>query len=147
MSNINPEAEKKTVALDNGQTLEISVGDILRHIGWYSLSEDDRYLNKQLYRVTGFSTLPRDGSPAVLIRQIAHPMREYMYTFAQLGTKADPAKYPNAQQEYPLIQHDVQFESLAEIQTLEAIPTDMIEYIKFQEDPKRSDKFKSYYKK
>ncbi len=147
MSILDPRAESKTFTLDNGTAFTLSVGDILRHADWDKQTEDDRYFNRQLFRVTGFSILPKDGSPAVLLRQIAHPMREYMYTSAMLTTKLDPAKYPAAKQEYMFIMHDVQFESLDEVQTLQDIPNDMIEYIKFQEDPKRSAKFKSYYKK
>ncbi|MBE6902390.1 MAG: hypothetical protein E7478_07930 [Ruminococcaceae bacterium] len=148
MSHLFPAAsQQKTLQLDNGTKMTIGVGDILRHIKWDTATEDQRYINMHLYRVTGFGTLPSTGEPTVLIRQIWHPMREYMYTLAQLQTKADPAKFPNAKQEYTLIQHDVQFQSLSELVTLDAIPKDMISYIRFQEDPKRSEHFKSYYRK
>ncbi|MBE6889687.1 MAG: hypothetical protein E7485_06700 [Ruminococcaceae bacterium] len=147
MSNINPSAEAKTFTLDNGEQFTVSVGDILRHVSWDGATEQERYFNKHLYRVTGFSTLPKDGSEAVLIRQIFHPMREYMYTAQQLQTKVNTTKYPFAKQQYLLIQHDVQFESMNEIEILEAIPKDMIDYIRFQEDPTRSEHFKSYFKK
>ena len=96
MSLFDPTAENKTLTLDNGASFTIGVGDILRHADWDKIGDEDRFVNRHLYRVTGFSTLPKDGSPAVLLRQIAHPMREYMYTFAQLQTKLDPAKYPMA---------------------------------------------------
>ncbi len=147
MSKLNPAAESKTITLDNGTTMEISVGDIMRHVKWDTATDEQRYVNMHLYRVTGFGALPSNGEPTVLIRQIWHPMREYMYTIPQLQTKINPAKFPNAKQEYTLIHHDVQFQSLAEIEVLEAIPKDMISYIRFQEDPKRSEFFKSYYKK
>ncbi len=138
---------KKTLFLDNGDTMTINIGDILRHVTWDNGSETDKFLNKNLYRVTGFTVLPRDNSAAVLIKQMWHPMREYMYTVAQLETRVDPAKYPNAQQQYMLIPHDVQFGSAEEIQILEDVPKNMIDSIQFQEDPTRSPKFKSYYKK
>lgn len=139
--------EFRSISLDNGKVLTVCIGDILRHADWDKVTDDERFLNKHLFRVTGFTTLPRDGSPALLLRQIAHPMREYMYTEAQLSTKLNPEKYPMAKQDHIFIRHDVQFESPAEIEVLESIPGDMIEYIKFQEDPRRSDKFKSYCKK
>ncbi|MGN0688147.1 MAG: hypothetical protein ACI4KA_08585 [Oscillospiraceae bacterium] len=147
MSHLYPNAESLTLKLDNGTEMTIGVGDLLRHFKWDSASENERYINMHLYRVTGFSTLPRTGEPAVLVRQISNPMREYMYTVTQLQTRIDAARHPDAKQEYPLIMHDVQFESLKEIETLELIPTDMISYIRFQEDPTRSELFKSYYKK
>lgn len=137
----------KTITLDNGSTLSLNIGDIIRHVSWDSLDENDKYLNKHLYRVTGFTVLPKDNSEAVLVKQIFHPMREYMYKLSQLQTKVDTAKYPYAQQEYLFIKHDVQFSSLAEVSVLEEIPKDMISYIRFQEDPTRSEFFKSYYKK
>ena len=148
MSHLFPaESQQKTLQLDNGTTMTIGIGDIVRHIKWDTATEEQRHINTHLYRVTGFGTLPSNGAPTVLIRQMFHPMREYMYTLAQLQTKADPKKFPNAKQEYTLILHDVQFQTLAEIETLEAIPKDMISYIRFQEDPLRSEHFKSYYKK
>ena len=148
MSHLFPAAsQQKTLELDNGTKMNIGVGDILRHVKWDSLTEDQKHINMHLYRVTGFGTLPSTGEPTVLIRQIWHPMREYMYTFTQLQTKVDTAKFPYAKQEYTLIQHDVQFQSLSELVTLDAIPKDMISYIRFQEDPLRSEHFKSYYKK
>lgn len=147
MNKLNPAAEEKTLNLDDGTSLVITVGDIMRHINWDKATEEERYLNKHLYRVTGFGSLPSNGAPTVLVRQIFHPMREYMYTVEQLQTKVDPQKYSFAKQQYSLILHDVQFESLAEIELLEAIPKDMISYIRFQEDPTRSEHFKSYYQK
>lgn len=147
MSLFDPTAESRTLTLDNGASFTIGVGDILRHADWDKVGDEDRFVNRHLYRVTGFSTLPKDGSPAVLLRQIAHPMREYMYTFAQLQTKLDPAKYPMAKQEYLFIMHDMQFASKVELEMLESIPGNMIEYIRFQEDPNRSSLFRSYYRK
>ncbi len=147
MSNLYPTAQQITLNLDNGTTMIIGVGDILRHVKWDTATEEQRYTNAHLYRVTGFGTLPSTGEPTVLIKQMWHPMREYMYTIPQLQTKINPAKFPNAVQQYPLIQHDVQFSSISEVETLEAIPADMISYIRFQEDPTRSEFFKSYYKK
>lgn len=138
---------QKILKLDNGTELTINIGDILRHADWDKISEDERYLNKHLYRVTGFSVLPSDGSETIMLRQIFHPMREYMYKISQLTTKLDPVKYPSAKQEYLFIRHDVQFANAAEIEILDGIPKNMIDYIRFQEDPLRSDKFKSYYKK
>ncbi len=137
----------KTLFLDNSDTLTIKVGDILRHISWDAQSDNDKFLNKQLYRVTGFSVLPSDNSEVVMMKQMWHPMREYMYKVSQLQTKADPAKYPNAKQEYVFTMHDVQFSSPEEIQILEDVPKNMIDSIQFQEDPTRSEKFKSYFKK
>lgn len=137
----------KTIFLDNGDTLTISIGDILRHISWDTQSENDKFLNRQLYRVTGFSVLPKDNSEVVMLKQMWHPMREYMYKISQLESKADPAKYPNAQQAYIFTRHDVQFGSAEEIQILEDVPKNMIDSIQFQEDPTRSPKFKSYYNK
>ena len=139
--------QQKTLVLDNGSAFEISVGDILRHADWDKITDDERYLNKHLYRVTGFAVLPKDNSEAVMLKQIFHPMREYMYKVSQLTTKLDAAKYPQTQQEYLFIRHDVQFQSAAEIEILENIPKDMISYIRFQEDPLRSEHFKSYFKK
>ena len=139
--------QQKTLILDNGAAFEINVGDILRHADWDKITDDERYLNKHLYRVTGFAVLPKDNSEAVMLKQIFHPMREYMYKVSQLTTKLDAAKYPQAQQEYLFIRHDVQFQSAAEIEILENIPKDMISYIRFQEDPLRSEHFKSYFKK
>ncbi len=138
---------QKTFTLDNGTSLTLSIGDILRHADWDKITDDERYLNKHLYRVTGFAVLPKDNSEAVMLKQIFHPMREYMYKASQLTTKLDPAKYPDAKQEYLFTKHDVQFSSPAEIEVLEAIPKDMISYIRFQEDPLRSEYFKSYFKK
>ena len=135
----------KTIFLDNSDTLTLSVGDILRHISWDGQSDNDKFLNKQLYRVTGFSVLPKDNSEVVLVKQMWHPMREYMYKLSQLESKADPAKYPAAKQEYIFIRHDVQFGSPEEIEILENVPKNMIDSIQFQEDPTRSPKFKSYY--
>lgn len=140
-------SQQKTLVLDNGSAFEISVGDILRHADWDKITDDERYLNKHLYRVTGFAVLPKDNSEAIMLKQIFHPMREYMYKVSQLTTKLDAAKYPQAQQEYLFIRHDVQFQSAAEIEILENIPKDMISYIRFQEDPLRSEHFKSYFKK
>ncbi len=137
---------QKTIKLDNGSEFTLSVGDILRHADWDKVSKEERYLNKHLYRVTGFSVLPSDGTDTVLLRQIFHPMREYMYKMKQLETKLDPAKYPSAKQEYLFIRHNVQFETAKELEILEAIPQNMIDYIRFQEDPLRSEHFKSYYK-
>ena len=139
--------QQKTLILDNGAAFEINVGDILRHADWDKITDDERYLNKHLYRVTGFAVLPKDNSEAVMLKQIFHPMREYMFKVSQLTTKLDAAKYPQAQQEYLFIRHDVQFQSAAEIEILENIPKDMISYIRFQEDPLRSEHFKSYFKK
>lgn len=138
---------QKTFTLDNGTTFTLSIGDILRHADWDKISDEERFLNKHLYRVTGFAVLPKDNSEAVMLKQIFHPMREYMYKAVQLTTKLDPAKYPEAKQEYLFTKHDVQFGSAAEIEVLESIPKDMISYIRFQEDPLRSEHFKSYFKK
>lgn len=138
---------QKTLKLDNGTDFAISVGDILRHADWDKITDEERFLNKHLYRVTGFAVLPKDNSEAVMLKQIFHPMREYMYKTSQLTAKLDTAKYPEAKQEYLFAKHDVQFESQAEIDILEAIPKDMISYIRFQEDPLRSEHFKSYFKK
>ncbi len=137
----------KTITLDNGTSMTFNIGDIVRHVNWDSLDENDKYLNKHLYRVTGFSTLPKDNSEVITVKQIYHPMREYMFKVSQLQAKIDPAKYPFAKQEYIFIKHDVQFTSFAEVSILEEIPKDMISYIRFQEDPTRSELFKSYYKK
>ncbi len=137
----------KTITLDNGTAMTFNIGDIVRHVSWDSLDENDKYLNKHLYRVTGFSVLPKDNSEVISVKQIFHPMREYMYKVSQLQTKIDPAKYPFAKQDYIFIKHDVQFSSFAEVSVLEEIPKDMISYIRFQEDPTRSELFKSYYKK
>ena len=140
-------SQQKAFILDNGTTIEISVGDILRHADWDKITDEDRFVNKHLYRVTGFTVLPKDNSEAIMLKQIFHPMREYMYKASQLTTKLDPAKYPEAKQEYLFTKHDVQFQSAAEIEVLENIPKDMISYIRFQEDPLRSEHFKSYFKK
>lgn len=139
--------EQKILTLDNGTAFPISVGDILRHADWDKITDEERFVNKHLYRVTGFSSLPSDGTETVMLKQIFHPMREYMYKVSQLTTKLDPTKYPEAKQPYLFTKHDVQFESAAEIDVLENIPKDMISYIRFQEDPLRSEHFKSYYRK
>lgn len=140
-------SQEKTFTLDNGTTFGICVGDILRHADWDKITDEERFVNKHLYRVTGFTVLPKDNSDAIMLKQIFHPMREYMYKASQLTTKLDPAKYPEAKQEYLFTKHDVQFQSAAEIEVLENIPKDMISYIRFQEDPLRSEYFKSYFKK
>lgn len=137
----------KTIVLDNGSPMTFNIGDIIRHVSWDSLDEKDKYLNKHLYRVTGFSTLPKDNSEVITAKQIYHPMREYMFKVSQLQSKVDRSKYPDAKQEYLFIKHDVQFTTFAEVTILEQVSKDMISYIRFQEDPTRSELFKSYYKK
>ena len=137
----------KTIVLDNGSPMTFNIGDIIRHVSWDSLDEMDKYLNKHLYRVTGFSTLPKDNSEVITAKQIYHPMREYMFKVSQLQSKVDRSKYPDAKQEYLFIKHDVQFTTFAEVTILEQVSKDMISFIRFQEDPTRSELFKSYYKK
>ena len=87
--------------------LSFHPGDIVKHFKRELISDEERAVNKYLYKIIGVAEHTESGESLMVYQALYDDFRIYARPYDMFTEKVDRDKYPDVKQEYRFEKHEI----------------------------------------